>query len=53
MEDRSKSIYVHHDAFVTDQGLADLSERDIEEIGRHVHSDHDSEIDEDPFYEYN
>ena len=53
MDERSNSIYVHQDAFVVDQGLKDLSECDLDELSKHMHSDHDSDIDEDPFYEYN
>ena len=51
--DRSRSLLIHAEAFVTGQGLHHLSEKERAELPHHAHSDLDSSVDEDPFYEYN
>ena len=41
------------DSFINNSGELELNEREIEDIGHHVHSDLETDVDEDPYYEYN
>ena len=51
--DRTRSSNIFHESFVNETGYADLSMKDLNELGRHAHSDLDTDDDEDPFFEYN
>ena len=51
--ERSRSTCIHNESFVNQSGLDDLAYEDLEELGRHCHSDISSDVDGDPFFEYN
>jgi len=51
--ERSRSIVIHKDLFIQSQGLSMLTPSDFNELGRHAHDDLASDVDEDPFFEYN
>ena len=41
--DRAGSLVIHEESFVNESGLNELSKQDIDELGRHAHSDLDSD----------
>ena len=38
---------------MNNSGFDDLDETDLDDLGHHVHSDLGSDVDEDPYFEYN
>ena len=50
---KNDSVFVHQDAFIVDQGLSELTAKDLEELAHHGHSDQETDDDIDPYYEYN
>lgn len=51
--ERSNSITVMKSSFLKEQDAQDLTEKEVEEMLHHGHSDFESENDPDPYFEYN
>ena len=51
--DRSRSVNDHNGSFVNETGVNELKDEDLDDLGHHIHSDLESDADEDPYFEYN
>ena len=49
---RSSSAILQ-ESFVTTSGIEDIDPKEIDQLGRHGHSDLDTDEDDDPYFEYN